>query len=335
MKKIRSKQPMMARRTLHICGLVLAAVLLLAACGQATTQSSGATSTSSSGKKLIVIITPSHDNIFFKAEADAANAEAQALGYGTLVLSHDDDVNKQNQEIDTAIARHAAAIILDNAGADASIAAVQKAKNAGIPSFLIDREINANGIAVAQIVSNNAQGAVLAGQEFVKLMGEKGSYVELLGLASDTNAAVRSKGFHSIIDQYPDMHMVAQQSANWDQQTAFQVTQTILQAHPNIQGLIAGNDTMALGAWAALSNAHKTNVIVVGFDGSPYVIDSIKQGGIKATVLQPAAQIARTAVDEASKYLKTGSTGQPERQLINCTLVTAQNADQFGLFGPK
>jgi erythritol transport system substrate-binding protein len=326
---------MMVRRTLPIYGLIMAIMLLLAACGQATTQPSGATSTPSSGKKLIVIITPSHDNVFFKAEADAANAEAQALGYGTLVLSHDDDVNKQNQEIDTAIARHAAAIILDNAGADASIAAVQKAKNAGIPSFLIDREINANGIAAAQIVSNNSQGAVLAGQEFVKLMGEKGNYVELLGLASDTNAAVRSKGFHSIIDQYPDMHMVAQQSANWDQQTAFQVTQTILQAHPNIQGLISGNDTMALGAWAALSNAHKTNVIVVGFDGSPYVIDSIKQGGIKATVLQPAAQIARTAVDEASKYLKTGSTGQPERQLINCTLVTAQNADQFGLFGPK
>ena len=326
---------MMARRTLHIYGLVMAVMLLLAACGQSTTQSSSATSTPSSGKKLIVIITPSHDNVFFKAEADAANAEAQTLGYGTLVLSHDDDVNKQNQEIDTAIARHAAAIILDNAGADASIAAVQKAKSAGIPSFLIDREINANGVAAAQIVSNNAQGAVLGGQEFVKLMGEKGDYVELLGLASDTNAAVRSKGFHSIIDQYPGMHMVAQQSANWDQQTAFQVTQTILQAHPNIQGLISGNDTMALGAWAALSNAHKTNVIVVGFDGSPDVITSIKQGGIKATVLQPAAQLAKTAVDEASKYLKTSSTGQPERQLINCVLVTAQNADQFGLFGPK
>ncbi|MBV9231461.1 MAG: D-ribose ABC transporter substrate-binding protein [Chloroflexi bacterium] len=311
-------------------------MLLLAACGQSSTQSSSsATNTPSSGKKLIVIITPSHDNVFFKAEADAANAEAQASGYETLVLSHDDDVNKQNQEIDTAIARHASAIILDNAGADASVAAVQKAKSVGIPSFLIDREINANGIAVAQIVSNNSQGAVLGGQEFAKLMGEKGNYVELLGLASDTNAAVRSKGFHSIIDQYPDMHMVAQQSANWDQTKAFQITQTILQAHPDIQGVISGNDTMALGAWAALTNAHKTNVIVVGFDGSPYVIDSIKQGGIKATVLQPAAQLAKSAVDEANKYIKTGSTGQPERQLINCVLVTAQNADQFGLFGPK
>ena len=219
---------MMTRRTFSIYGLVIAAVLLLAACGQTTTQSSSSTpATSGSGKKLIVIITPAHDNVFFKAEADAANAEAKSIGYDTLVLSHDDDVNKQNQEIDTAIARHASAIILDNAGADASVAAVQKAKTAGIPSFLIDREINANGVAASQIVSNNSQGAVLGGQQFAKLMGEKGNYVELLGLASDTNAAVRSKGFHTIIDQYPAMHMVAQQSANWDQTKAFQVMQTI------------------------------------------------------------------------------------------------------------
>lgn len=324
---------MKVQRILAIFGLVM--LLGLAACGQATTTASpGATSTAS-GKKVIAIITPSHDNVFFKAEADAASAQAQALGYDTLVLSHDDDVNKQNQEVDTAIARHAAAIILDNAGADASIAAVQKAKSAGIPSFLIDREITANGVAVAQIVSNNAQGAQLGGQEFVKLMSEKGDYAEIRGLASDTNAAVRSTGFHSIIDQYPNMHMVAQQSADWDQTKAFQVTQTILQSHPNIQGVISGNDTMALGVWAALSNAHKTNVVVVGFDGSPYVISSIKQGGIKATVLQPAAQIAKTAMNEADKYIKSGSTGQPERQLINCELVTAQNADQYGLFAHK
>ena len=60
------------------------------------------------------------------------------------MLVHDDDANKQNELFDTAIARKAAAIILDNAGADASVAAVKKAKDAGIPSFLIDREINAD-----------------------------------------------------------------------------------------------------------------------------------------------------------------------------------------------
>ncbi|WP_297163687.1 D-ribose ABC transporter substrate-binding protein [Thermogemmatispora sp.] len=324
----------MLRRMLYLLTVLMLVSLSLAACGSSG-QSSSTSSSSSGGKKLIFIITPAYDNIFFKAEADAAKARAQALGYETVAVTHDDDVNKQNQLIDTAIARHAAAIILDNAGADATVAAVRKAKNAGVPVFLIDREINATGVAVAQIVSNNYQGATLGAQEFVKLMGEEGNYVELLGKQSDTNAAIRSRGYHDVIDQYPRMKMVAQQSANWDQTEAFQKMQTILQAHPDIKGVIAGNDTMALGAWAALQAAHKTNVIVVGFDGSPDVIASIKQGGIKATVLQPAVRIAQLAVDEADKYIKTGSTGQPEKQSIDCILVTAQNADQFGVFGPK
>ena len=71
---------------------------------------------------LIAIITPSHDNPFFKAEAEGADAKAKELGYETLVLVHDDDANKQSELIDTAIARGAKAIILDNAGADASVA---------------------------------------------------------------------------------------------------------------------------------------------------------------------------------------------------------------------
>ena len=101
--------------------------------------------TSAYAADLIAIITPSHDNPFFNTEAEGAAAKAKALGYDTLVLVHDDDANKQNQLFDSAIARKAAAIMLDNAGADASIAAVQKAKDAGIPCFLIDREINATG----------------------------------------------------------------------------------------------------------------------------------------------------------------------------------------------
>ena len=94
---------------------------------------------------LIAIITPSHDNPFYKAEAVGAEAKAKELGYETLILQHDDDPTKQSQLVDTAIGRGAKAIILDNAGSEASIAAVQKAKDAKVPSFLIDREINASG----------------------------------------------------------------------------------------------------------------------------------------------------------------------------------------------
>ncbi|MDR6204025.1 D-ribose ABC transporter substrate-binding protein [Paraburkholderia graminis] len=281
---------------------------------------------------LIAIITPSHDNPFFKAEADTANARAKALGYDTIVLVHDDDANKQSNLVDTAIARGAKAIILDNAGSEASIAAVRKAKAAGIPSFLIDREINATGIAVSQIVSNNYQGAQLGGRAFVKALGEKGNYVELVGREADINAGIRSKGYHDVIDQFPNMKMVERQSANWSQTEAYRVMETILQSHPDVKGVIAGNDTMAMGASAALKAAKRSDVIVVGFDGSNDVRDAIMRNDIRATVLQPAALAATEAVEQADKYMKTGSTGKPEKQLINCSLITKPNAGKLDMF---
>jgi len=308
--------------------LFLAILLLMATACQQNQEASETAEAAS----LIVIITPSHDNPFFKAEAEAADARAQELGYETLVQAHNGDASLQDQLFDTAIARKAAAIVLDNAGADASIAAVQKARDAGIPTFLIDREINANGIAVAQIVSNNYQGAVLGAEEFVRLMGEAGPYVELLGNESDTNAHIRSQGYNDIISQFPEMELVAQQSANWSQTEAFDKMETIIQAHPTIKGVISGNDTMALGAAAALKAAGMGDVIVVGFDGSPDVIAAIKAGDIAATVLQPAAQLARMAVDQVDAYIRTGTSDLPEKQAVDCELVTPENADQFGVF---
>jgi len=274
---------------------------------------------------LIAIITPSHDNPFFKAEADGAAAKAKELGYTTL--------NKQNQLIETAIARKAKAIILDNAGADATVGPLEKAKAAGVPAFLIDREINKTGIAVAQIVSNNYQGAQLGAEKFAKLLDGKGKYVELLGRPSDTNAHVRSQGYHDVLDDYPDMKMVAQQTANWSQTEAFTRMEAILQTNPDIVGVISGNDTMALGAEAALKAAGKTNVIVVGFDGSDYTRDSIlKNGNIKATVLQPGWEQAQMAVEQADYYLKNGKAQKDEKQLMDCVLIDETNASKLNVF---
>jgi erythritol transport system substrate-binding protein len=318
-----------------VVAALAATAMAIAACGSDDDSGSSAKSTPTAGKGggLIAVITPAVDNPFFKAEADAAVAKAKALGYQTSAASHDDDPNKQSELIDTAISRKAKAIILDNAGADVTIGAVQKAKDAGIPVFLIDREINKTGVAAAQIVSNNSQGAQLGAQEFVKAMGGKGSYVELVGKETDTNAGVRSKGYNDVISQVPGLKRVARQSANWDQQEAFNKMETILQRNPNIDGVIAGNDTMALGAVAALKGAKLLDKVkVVGFDGSPDAISAVKKGAMVATVLQPASQIAEMAVEQADKRIKSGSTGQPEKQSIDCELVNKGNAGEFGVF---
>lgn len=287
-------------------------------------------------KALIVIITPSHSNPYFKTVADAASAQAAELGYDFLVIQHDDDVTKQSDAFDTAIARNAAAIICDNAGADATIEPVQRAKAAGIPTFLVDREINSTGDAVAQMVSNNYQGASLVAEFFVEAMGEEGNYVEFTGRESDTNAGVRSTGFHDVIDQYEGMVMIEQQTANWSQTEAYEKMESIIQAQgaANIKGVICGNDTMAMGVIEACLKAGMTDVIVCGFDGSNDVRDSILRDEIKATGLQPIAYISEQAVVQADAYIKTGTTDKEEKQLMDCVLITKDNAallDNFAL----
>lgn len=285
-------------------------------------------------KGLIYVITPSHANPFFGAEAKIAVDTAEKLGYTAKSVSHDDDANKQMELFETAIAEGAKAIILDNAGADATVAAVRKAKEAGIPTFLIDREISEDGIAAAQIVSNNYQGASIVAEYFVELMEEEGAYIELTGRDTDTNAHVRSQGFHDVIDEYEGLEMIAQDTANWDQTEAFAKMETLLQANPDVKGVICGNDTMAMGAYAALAAAGKPDVIVMGFDGSDDVIQSIRDGGIKATGLQPVAAISITAVEQADYYLTNGKFEKEEKQSIDCVLVNQENACMYEVFAP-
>lgn len=296
-----------------------------------TSATSGAALTGG-GSNIIYIITPSHSNPFFKTEAEAAEAKAKALGYDVKVVSHDDDPTKQAQLFETAISEKAAAIICDNAGADATVAAVQKARDNNIPTFLIDREINQAGVAISQIVANNYQGAKGVAEVFVEQMGEKGKYAELLGKESDTNAGVRSSAFHEVIDQYDGLECVAVQTANWEQTQAYEKMDTILQTNPDIKGVICGNDTMAMGASAAIKAAGLKDVVIIGVDGSDEVVTEIKAGNITATALQQAALIAEMAVEQADKYLKTGSTGADEKQLVDCIVITKENADKVSAF---
>lgn len=322
------------RRSILAAAAAFTLVLGLTACASGTDNTAGSgDSGDAEASGLIAIITPSHDNPFFKAEADAAAAEAEKLGYETSVASHDDDPNKQSELIDAAISNDAKAIILDNAGADASIGPIQKAKDAGIEVFLIDREINETGIAAAQIVANNAQGAAAVAQEWVGALPDGGKYIELTGKESDTNAGVRSEAFASVISQYPNLEQVAKETANWSQDEAFTKIETLLQRDPDIQGIIAGNDTMALGAVAAVEAAGLTGeVVIAGFDGSPDAVEAIKAGTLLATGLQPAVLISELAVQQAHALLTEGETGEDEKQSIDCIVINAANAESYTLF---
>lgn len=283
------------------------------------------------GSNIIYCITPSTSNVFFKTVQDIATAKGTELGYEVKCFSHDDDAAAQLELFEAAVADGAAAIICDNAGADASIEAVQKAYDAGIPTFLVDREINETGLAVAQLVADNAQGAAAIAEAWVEAMNYEGKYAELLGLESDTNCQVRSENFHSVIDEYPDLEMVAQQSANWDQTLAYEKAEAILQSNPEITGIICGNDTMACGAVQACIDAGRDDIKIIGVDGSDDAGNYIKEGQMVGTALQQIALITEMAVEQADAYLN-GTAPAEEKQLIPCIAITADNVENLSAF---
>jgi erythritol transport system substrate-binding protein len=280
---------------------------------------------------LISIIVTDPANPYWFTEGQVAKATAEKLGYTANVSAHKGDTNTESTLVDTAITNKSAAIILDPANADGSVGAVKRAIAAGIPVFLVNAEINKEGLAKAQLVSNNAQGAAVGATQWVEAVGEKGNYVELFGNPSDNNAATRSNGYETVLTQYPDLVKAGREVANWDRALGYKKMQSLLQAHPDIIGVISGNDEMALGAIAALKEAGKLSQVKVGgFDGSPDAVAAIKAGELQYTVLQPVAVFSQKAVEQADNFIKTGKTGvDTEKQLYDCLLITKDNVSKM------
>ena len=280
-----------------------------------------ATPTWADGLMTIIVNDPS--NPYWLTEGQVAQKTAEKLGYTAKVSAHKGDTNTESQLIDTAITNKSKAIILDPANADGSVGSVKKAIAANIPVFIINAELNQSGL-----VSNNAQGAALGAQQWVQQVGDAGDYVELKGPPSDNNAATRANGFETVLSQYPDLKKTGSEVANWDRTQGYNKMQSLLQANPNVKGVISGNDAMALGAIAALKEAGKLKQVTVGgFDGSPDAVDAVKEGTLAYTVMQPVATFAAKAVEQADTFLKTGKTGaSSEKQLFDCVLITKENA---------
>jgi len=308
--------------------LLLFLLIPLTGCG-------GGSSTATDETPKIAVIISNLNNPWFVVLGDAAKERASELGYDVVVFDSQDDSAKEAAHFDNVIASGYAAVLLNPTDADGSIANVRRAKEAGVPVFCMDREINATDAAVSQILSDNYSGCVALGQYFVKQMGESGKYVELLGLVGDNNTWNRSKGFHSVVDRYPDLKMVAQQSADFSREKAFDAMETILQANPDIDAVFCGNDTMAMGAHRALVAAEKDQQVkVFGFDGADEVVKSIAEGKILATAMQFPKLIARTAAESADRYLD-GDRDFRQKTPVAVELVHRGNVDKYGDYGRK
>lgn len=280
---------------------------------------------------LMTIIVNDPANPYWKTEGDVAQKTAQDMGYKATVAAHKGDTNVESNLIDTAITNQSKAILLDPANADGSIGAVKKAVQADIPVFLINAEINETGLAKAQLVSNNAQCAADGAVKWVELAGDTVNYVEFFGNPADNNAATRSNGYETVLSQYPDLTKVAEEVANWDRTQGFTKMQSILQANPNVQAVISGNDEMALGAIAALKEAGKLTegMVIGGFDGNPDAVEAVKAGEMSYTVLQPVAEFAAEAVRQADAFVTDGTAPENEKQQFNCQIITSENVDKY------
>lgn len=295
----------------------------------------GGTAAKPAGKPRIAVIISTLNNPWFVVLGETAKKRANELGYDAVVLDSQNDPAQEAAHFENVISSGYAAVLLNPTDAEGSIANVRRAKEAGIPVFCMDREINSTDDAVSQILSDNYSGCVTLGQHFVKRVGEQGSYVELLGLVGDNNTWNRSKGFHSVVDRYPDLKMVAQQSADFDRAKALEATEAILQAHPDINAIFCGNDAMAMGAYQALVAAGKDEKVkVFGFDGADDVVKLIAEGKIEATGMQFPKLMARTAAECADRYLK-GDHNFPQKTPVAVELVHQENAAKYGDYGRK
>jgi len=289
----------------------------------------GACSKSQSNeKKKVAVVISTLNNPWFVILAESAAENARKLGYEAKIFDSQNSPAVESDNFENLISSEFDAILFNPTDADGSVSNVLRAKAAGIPVFCMDREINNDDAATSQILSDNYSGCVEVGIEFVKALKEKGTYVEILGLVGDNNTWARSKGFHSVVDKFPNLKMVAQQSGDFDRNKAMEVLETIMQAHPNIDAVFCGNDAMALGAYQALQAAGKTKVKVFGFDGASEVIEKIKEGKIVATGMQYPKIMAKTAAQYADEYIK-GKRDFPQRVPVEVELVNSANAKNY------
>jgi ABC-type sugar transport system substrate-binding protein len=310
-----------------IISFLLLIAIVLTACNSKPTEKK------KTGKVAVVVSTL--NNPWFVFLAETAAAKAKALGYEAKIFDSQNNTALESDHFENIIVAGFDAILFNSTDADGSVANVLKAKDAGIPVFCMDREINSLNAATSQILSDSYSGAVAIGKYFTQTLNKKGNYVEILGLVGDNNTWARSKGFHSVVDNYKEFKMVAQQNADFDQNKAMEVMESILQAHPDIDGVFCGNDGMALGAYQALLAAGKANKVkVFGFDGAEDVITSIGENKVAATGMQFPKVMAETAAQYADEYIK-GRRDFPQKVPVAVELVTAKNINNYIAYGKK
>ena len=308
-----------ARRTATRAGLFALSLASIGACNRQA---------DATGKPTVALVVKTLNNQFFIDMEAGAKSVADSLGIELIVQApeREIDVEKQMQIVENLIQRKVRVLLLVPSGSKEIVPAVVKANAANIPVVTIDTRVDAatlaaaNGHIVTFIGSDNEEGGRLAGTFIVEQLKGAGKVAVLEGIPGHETGDARLRGFRSALTSSSAISIVASQTANWERDQAFNVTQNMLQAHPDISALFACNDVMALGAVEAIAAAGRTNsIIVVGFDAQDDARKAISAHRMAATIAQSPREMGRTAMITAAHILKGESV--PAEQPVPIALV--------------
>ena len=284
-----------------IVGLLLAVTMMftLGGCNAITIDGEGELSGENSGSGAVGFSVSTLNNPFFVSLSEGAKAEAEKQDVKLVVVDAGDDAAKQTNDIEDLISRNVSVLIVNPVDSDAVAPAVQNAVSKGIKVISVDRVVN--GVEVdCQIASDNAAGAKMATEYLVELIGEGAKAAELEGVPGASATIDRGAGFHEAADTVLDV--VASQTANFNRAEGMNVMENILQSCPEVKGVFAHNDEMALGAVEAVSASGK-DIKIIGFDATDDAVAAVKSGKMAATVAQKPELMGETAVQTAMKLI--------------------------------
>ncbi|GGR66360.1 transporter [Streptomyces humidus] len=303
----------------------LAAVVTVAVVG-ATSFLHGGNSPSANPRIGLALSTL--NNPFFVQIQSGAKAEAKKLGVDLTVTDAQNDASQQANQLQNFTSSGYDSIIVNPVDSDAAGNSVKAADKAKIPVIAVDRGVN-KATVDALVASDNVAGGELAAKTVAEKLGGAGRIVILQGQAGTSAARERAEGFAMGLKAYPGIKVVAQQPADFDRTKGLDVMSNLLQAHPDVQGVIAANDEMALGAIKALGAKAGKSVQVVGFDGTPDGLKAVEQGTLYASVAQQPSQLGKIAVDNALKALR----GEKVEETVKVPVKVVTEANVAGFNG--
>jgi len=287
-------------------------------------------------KPKIALVMKSLANEFFSTMAEGAkqHQSQNSPQYELIVngIKDERDLARQAAIIDEMIAAKVQAIVVAPADSKALVPVLRRAKLAGLVVVNIDNKLDeeilkAESLTVPFVGPNNRLGAQSVGQYLAKSLKPGDQVAVLEGIRTSFNATQRRLGFEQAMKD-AGIQIVDSQSANWETNQANTIAASMLNAHPDLKAILAANDSMALGAMAAIKAANKTDTVqVVGFDNISAAQEAIRQGKMLATADQHGDQLAVYGIELALKLLQDPNS-IPEDRETPVDLITAGSLPQ-------